>query len=676
MSNVNLIQNKIIELEGGAFQSLFDAYLVKRYKFKNIQTLGVQTGTNKPTKGIPDSYVLTDDKKYILINYGTVSSQPAEKIKNDILSCFDSAKLTLDKSKIKKIICGHCSTNIHIEQFDDILESIEGVEIELIGIDTLSHELAQIYPHIAKDYLGVEIDTNQFFDIDDFVKAYDSNGINAPIDCNFLFRKREIDITYNSIRNNKVTVLTGPSGIGKTRLAVEVCRLQDNEELNIFCVRSNGNLLYDDIKYYVDNPGKYLIFFDDANMVISLDNVFNTLLSLPAEYNVKLLITVRDYAKDKVIKSVSKYTEPEIVEIGGFTDGEITEILKTNLGIINKDYLKKISEIANGNARLAFLAGIRSVERGYQSIRNAEDIFKNYYGNIINEAMLTTDDVITLFLVTVAGPVKKDENRFYSDLKKQYGPNINENDIIEKLYTLELIDWFKGSISKISDQSLGNYIIYHVLFEKRWVSIERLIDIGFPDYRNKVVYVIKTLLEIFNSEEVVDYVKKSIISAWDNAPDDQEMLFLESFYQVDVNRSLSIIKRRLEHELYTDFDMHGFDVNAKKNYHYISNKEIQILGGYKYTDYYEDSLDLILLYFEKRPDLIMDFYFTICDYLLYDKYSYINHYEQEMILLEKLWESCDAGKNYNNSILYINIAEYALKTEITFTEYVLSLIHI
>lgn len=61
MSNVNLIQSKIMQLEGGAFQSLFDEYLYKRYRLRNIQTLGVQAGTNKPTKGTPDSYVRTED---------------------------------------------------------------------------------------------------------------------------------------------------------------------------------------------------------------------------------------------------------------------------------------------------------------------------------------------------------------------------------------------------------------------------------------------------------------------------------------------------------------------------------------------------------------------------------------------------------------------------------------
>ena len=103
MSNINLIQNKIMELEGGEFQKLFDEYLYKRNGFTNIQTLGVQTGTNKPTKGTPDSYVLTPEGKYILINYGSVASQSVKKIKSDILSCFNFSKLSIDRNKIEKI---------------------------------------------------------------------------------------------------------------------------------------------------------------------------------------------------------------------------------------------------------------------------------------------------------------------------------------------------------------------------------------------------------------------------------------------------------------------------------------------------------------------------------------------------------------------------------------------
>lgn len=657
-----------MELEGGAFQKLFDAYLYKKYKFKNIQTLGVQTGTNKTTKGTPDSYVLTDESNYILINYGSVKSQSAAKIKADILSCFEKSKLSLNKDKIQKIICGYCSTNIHIEQFDDIIYSIKGVDVELIGVDTLSHDLALLYPHIAKNQLGIAIDTNQFFDIDDFVKAYDANGINAPIDCHFFYRESEFTELCSSINNNKVTILTGPSGIGKTRLAVEVCREEDNATTKIFCVKSNGNLLYEDIKYYISDPGRYLIFLDDANMVASLDNVINTILTLSSDFDIRILISVRDYAKDRVINVISKYTTPNIIEIGQFKDDEIKDILKSNLGILNSSYLSKISTIANGNIRLAVLAGMKAIDEGVHAIRNAEDIFKNYYGNIIREAKLTREDILTLFFITIAGPVKNNENKLYNDLKKIYGRNIDEIAIVGNLYSLELVDWFKSEITKISDQSFGNYILYYVLFEKKWVSVETLISVGFPRFKNKIVYALNTLIEIFNSEECIKYIKDSINAAWNNVPENQNLDYLESFYLINPDKALSLIKSYIDQEKYVNFDLHSFDGNLQKNHHNISTKIIEILGGFKFTQNYEDAIDLLMRYFDRRPDLIMDFYSVFSERLLYDKHSYKDNYDHEMCLLDKLWCYTENGENYNNSILYLNIVEHALKTEISFSE--------
>ena len=667
MRNVNLIQSKILELEGGAFQKLFDEYLYKRYRFKNIQTLGVQTGTNKPTKGIPDSYVLTDDGKYVLINYGSVKAQPAKKIKEDIVSCFNNAKLAIGSEKISKIICGHSSTNIHLEQFDDIINCVKGVIIELIGIDTLSHDLALVYPHIARDHLGIQIDTNQFFDIEDFVKAYDANGITAPISYDFLHREDDFSAVYNNVKGAPVTVLTGPSGIGKTRLALEVCRKFRAEGVKVYCIHSNGLLLYEDIKYYLDEPGNYLVFLDDANMIASLENTISTLLSLQQGYEIKILITVRDYAKVRVIHSVMKFSRIKTIDLKRFKNEEIQDILSKNLGIVNPEYLKRITEISNGNIRLAVLAGLRAIDDGYMAIRNAEDIFKNYYGKIIDDAKLSKDDLLLLFFIALAGPVKKGENKLYSVLIDEYGKEIREDEKIEKLYSLELIDWFKNEITKISDQSLGNYVFFYVLFEKKWIHIKRLIAISFPQYKHKVVYALSTIVEIFHSEKLGQYVKMEIQDAWDNAPVEHESEYLEAFYHINPIKALTVIKKRIEREPTVTFDLQRFDIDKKKSYHRVETKEIEILSEYKYTDCYEDAIDLMLLYYQKRPDLVMDFYFAITEGL-FDKYSGGTNYKQESFLMNKLWDATKEGTNYNYTILYLHIAKYALQTEFTYTE--------
>lgn len=138
---------------------------------------------------------------------------------------------------------------------------------------------------------------------------------------------------------------------------------------------------------------------------------------------------------------------------------------------------------------------------------------------------------------------------------------------------------------------------------------------------------------------------------------------------MNTDKALCIIKKKIEQEKKCEnFDMHSFDLDSKKNYHNISTKEIEILGGFKYTESFNDSIELLVSYFEKRPDLIMDFYFVICDRLLYDKYSWKNDYKNENVLLDRLWETTNEGENYNFSILYIHVAQYALKTEISYTE--------
>lgn len=668
MSYINQVQNKILELEGGAFQKLFDEYLYKRFGFNNIQTLGVQLGTNKSKKGVPDSYVQTENGKYILINYGTIQKKFVQKMIEDILSNVNNKTIPFDRAQISKIICGHASTNITIKDRVQIKEAAKDVEVELIGIDTLSHDLCLRYPHIAKSHLGISIDTNQFFDVEDFAEEYDSRKLNAPLKCEFHYRESLFNEICESIDENLVTILTGASGVGKTRLALEVCR-KKKEEYTVYCILNNGNFLYEDIKYYIDRPGRYLLMLDDANLLERIGDILTQLFSKSKDYEIRILITVRDYASNAVISKVKRIVNPNIVRVEVFEKEEIRNILVENLGIKNIDYLDKISEIANGNARLAYLAGINALNKGYPSIRNAEDIFREYYGDVLNDTNLSQSDILVLFMITIAGNVREDKNQFYNDLKNHYGNMLTEKESVEKLYDLELIDWFKHKIKKISDQSLGNYILYRVLWEKKLINLEEFINWTFPRYKNKVVYTLNTLISIFHSTDLMKEVERSIISAWETAPQDQFTEYLESFHLINQEKSLAYIKDYISQQKQTDFDLQLYNLESLNKTNQVTNIIIKVLGGFKYTENFELSIELLLIYFEKRPDLIEDFFFVINHNFLFDKDSDNYRYFKETTLLKKLWEATNEGSNYNETILYIKVAEKALELERSFTEY-------
>ena len=53
--------------------------------------------------------------------------------------------------KIAKIICGHTSTNLHVEQFEEIRTMLGDVEVELIGIDTMSYDIVYRFPSTEEE---------------------------------------------------------------------------------------------------------------------------------------------------------------------------------------------------------------------------------------------------------------------------------------------------------------------------------------------------------------------------------------------------------------------------------------------------------------------------------------------------------------------------------------------
>ena len=51
------------------------------------------------------------------------------------------------------------------------------MQIELIGLSTISHDLLVNYHFLAAEYLSIPVDTEQIYAIDDFISKYDKNGM-------------------------------------------------------------------------------------------------------------------------------------------------------------------------------------------------------------------------------------------------------------------------------------------------------------------------------------------------------------------------------------------------------------------------------------------------------------------------------------------------------------------
>ncbi len=667
MSKINKIQQAIKELEGGGFQKLFDAYLFKKYNFSNLQTLGVQVGTNKPTKGIPDSYVVLENGNYILIMYGSWQSNSYQKIKDDISSCFNKSKLKLADSKIQKIICGHSSTNIKIDDIEELKTLFSGVDIELIGIDTLSHDLLLNYQMLAKTYLNIEVDTGQILSVDDFIDSYDKNKTSAPLKMDFLFRDEEQEKIYQSINNNPVLIVTGPSGVGKTRLVLEVCRRFEREGWQILCIKNNGAHLYTDLGYYLSDADNCILFIDDANQTINLEFILDYIIN--KDKNIRVIMTVRDYAKSRVRQVVNSFFLANELGISPLKNEQIKDILELNFNIKNEHYINAIIRIAKGNPRLAVLAAKVSLEDGYVALQNAVNIFSHYYGNIIEKLEISHSQLIVLFVVSLIGPIKFTDNPYVIEILNIF--NIKIDDFVEiclELHAKELVDIFEDNIVKISDQSLSNFIVEYFLYEKKHIKLSKLLDVTFPKFRNKIIYNLKMMLELFYSDDLHNYLSYEINESWESASNDVQNDYLHCFYYFNLEKTLTLIYERITGEYECNLDISQLDFYSKKNYQSITNSNIELLSGLKYSEFYKEAIELLMLYFKKRPDLFMEFYFALTVNFGFDKNSSKYNFKREYEMLEYLWECTKNGSEVNESLLFVHVSAEFLKCSVHRTE--------
>ena len=103
MATIDSIKQRIEQLSEGAFQVLCDAYL-SREGYQNPVSLGTKSGTQKTTRGTPDTYFCLPDGKYVFAEYTTQRERLKEKILSDLEKCFDSQCTGINNDEITEII--------------------------------------------------------------------------------------------------------------------------------------------------------------------------------------------------------------------------------------------------------------------------------------------------------------------------------------------------------------------------------------------------------------------------------------------------------------------------------------------------------------------------------------------------------------------------------------------
>lgn len=643
MSRITMIEKNIKSLDAGKFQRLCDGLLNQLLKPISSCSKGMKEGTDKTTKGVPDCWFQMRNGKYILSEYTTQESNLFEKLKKDIEGCLDCERTRIELSDIDEIICCHTSSNLDVYEDKKLHEICEnkGISLRILGINEIARQLDR-YPYLAKEHLNMSLDTGQIMTIDNFVSSYNSRETVSPLNTIFQYRADMLEQLENSILDEKVVIIQGAAGSGKTRLAIETLRsISLKTDWTVYCIMSNGLSLRDDLILTTTEAGKYLFLVDDASKLSDLNILLDMVTSKSCNTQIHLVLTVRNYEMREINKTVKEFLIPKVVDLFLFTDEQIKNFIIRNTGISHYVVVDQITKLAKGNPRMAYMAGkVIKDKRSLSALRNAIEIYDAYYTPVV-ERILDKENgnklLITAGLIGLMQSFCINRLECLSPLLKFVG--ISEEDFknnIQVLSDFKMIEIYESSIVVISDHCLADYLLYLVFYKTNEISLSDLILKSFEYCRNNIVHLIYMLKNFPGGQELENYVIEVISEVWTQFESKDLTLFEEFSRLFNIfkpDAALFLAKKKIDNIKEEKFQ--DRIINFAGNRDMVDNDILDYLVGFNGSEYLSTVIELVILYAGKGEKQTVNAFKWLKEHYGITIYTSLNDYLDIQIILNE-----------------------------------------
>ncbi|MGD8305981.1 MAG: hypothetical protein PVF17_04950 [Ignavibacteria bacterium] len=676
MSKIDQIESALIQINPAKFQKLCDAYLYQ-LGFDHPISTGSISGKEKIRKGTPDSYITLTNGNYIFVEYTTQVDDLLYKMIKDIKKCVDESITSIPKNKIEKII--YCINSKLIpkenEEFFNACKSF-GITIELIDIDKLKLDVYTKFPALGRDFLDLALDTGQIISVEKFIELYQKNKFTTPLDNKFYYRNDEVDNSIKELENKNILLITGKSGFGKTKLAIEIIKQFSSkcQDFKCFCIFNNNLNVYDDLVTFIREGEEYLFLIDDANrMTLQVSHLINFIRSKP-NIDVKIIFTVRDYALKDLISEV-ELQEFGKLKLGPLSNKEIKSILRDEYHLTLQAQ-ERIAYIANGSIRIAMMSVQTALKNNtLADIQDVSQIFDDYFISLNKDLYELGDENIlkTLGIISFFNNLTITDDSLFEKIEKAFG--LTRNTIwnnLKKLNILEVVDMYENYSVRIGDQILGSYIFYKVFIKDKILTFSNLLVYFFETHSPRIRDSVVPSVNNFSYDFVIKQIKKDIDNHFSNIQNDRDQIinFLEIFWFVSPTFTLEFITKQFINEKDSPDELYNFD-ETNKSYYKTKNTYLDILKYYQYSNEYDTALDVIFLIFEKRHDYLRQILHLFTEDFCFNRTSHESHYRTQSLLISKVCEKINNGERryiYTRLLIKISSEYLNIKFHDTWSE--------
>ena len=637
MSKINQIEKALQEIDATKFHKLLDAYLSKKFSC-SVHSNGTKLGEDKPSKGTPDSYAILQNGQYMFMEYTTQKTSITEKFLKDLEKCFDEEKTGIPSNQIDKIILA-CNSDLNAQdtkQFSDYCKQ-KNIECEFLGNSYIANELFSTYFSIAKEFLEISIDTGQILDYDDFIKTYDANKYSTSLNTSLQYRENEIEEFHKCLEDTAITLITGVAGVGKTKLALESCKTYASEKGFIFkAILNRGTNIFDDMKVYFDAESeRYIVLIDDVNRVhVALEYFQEYYGEKIKKGDLKIIATVRDYAKEKIFQIIPKEISYSEIELKPLDDESIKNIVKNEYSITNSIFLERITEVSQGNPRLALMAAsVAKKHDRLEAIYDVTTLYDEYFSSVKLdiEAFEQSDLLLSIVIIAFFRVVDKENTKQVELLEKAFGISIIEMwKSVEELHRLEIVDLYENNVVKVSDQILSTYLFYKIVFVDKKIKIDIFLEHFFPSYKGRFVDILNPLLKTFDSKLIEDVLCEPVNILWTRCVGSEEDLYatMNVFWFLKQTDMLIYFSKKIDSLTVETIDIGSLNFWQQINTNHVDDIISQLaVFRHDYSENRKFAIELIIGYFQKQPSKLPQIITVLTDHYGPQYKSYLHNLE-------------------------------------------------
>lgn len=666
----NVIKDAIdSKINQGQFQSMCNQILYEM-GYKNYSPLGTSDRSDNTVLGTPDTFYINDDI-CMFAEFTTQKQKIFKKISEDIDKCIEIFS-RVSKKLNKKIIVFYSSLRLKPQEVIDLNEkcNVNDIVLEIYNIEDIANMLINNYPVIAYKYLDISVDTLQILNPIEYLEEYNSKKSSVKINEKLLFRDEEKKEILEKLKNNDIVLISGKSGCGKTHLILDVIinKYDFLNKFEIFCISNKNQNLFEDLQMRLKKDGKYLIFIDDINNISNFDQIlyFFTLKN----YKLKIVASVREYAKKNVIERINKFEEKTqykfdlgLVNVKDLEEKKLVEVIKSNTIIKNSKIINDIIHVSQGNSRIMMMAA-NVVVCGKENTNTIKDIYNNYYEfNVKNLLQQSPTVMKSLAIISILNAIDL-SNSGHLKLLDLY--KLKTNDFKKDLMILhnnEIVDIVDDNLAKVSEQCIANYSVYLSVIEKKDIELQDLIALFFEVSISKIVDNINMLISIFGDENIYDTINVSIKNLWNNIDkySISKKVFLETFGSIIPDDTLNYCKEYISK---LDHNYHELKYSAiviDKNKQYTDNMLLKLLRDFKKTDVFDDCLNVIIDYIKKDSSVLPDTYKYFAYSCGFDYNVHLDNYDIQKKIIEKLINEYTLSESKNILYLILHLIKEYMK---------------